>query len=331
MESRKFLSEAIAAAFIHSFTDVLFEMITVDGELRLFNLLTFNIQDKIAYVKTSDDTLEIVRHASHTVDLDVTATRTLFSEAVRSYDFVVAEATALALKSVNSITGKEEKIGFDELSREAVLDSMPLPADIEKRAILEEKRIRNASGGQSAAMRHPVGYAFKPGGSGTTTALDPQTIYRDPIYTSGAVAVHKRFHELQAKLQLTREEVLSFMQCATEGIIGLLSKYSECDLGVMGKLYAYRKEAVEIRIRSCTLPIALPRGLTVKWVPSHRLVDDSQYKSKYEIRRKHYINLSDEEKIWITLKQLLAKASVLDEVIMPDPTEPDATPDLITI
>jgi len=96
----------------------------------------------------------------------------------------------------------------------------------------------------------------------------------------------------------------------------------------MGRLTAYKKEAVEIRIKSCTLPIAMPRGLTVKWTPSHRLVDDSKYKSKYEIRRKHYINLTDEDKIWINLRQLLAKASTKNPIIV---SEPDSTPDVLEL
>jgi len=220
MESRKFVTEAVAATFVNSFMDVLFEMVTVDGELKLFEMLTFNIQDKVTYVKVSDDTLEIVRSATHTVDLDVTAARTLFSEAVRAYDFVIAEATAMALQSVNAVTGRKEPLGFDELSRENVLDSLPLPADLAKQSILDETVIRRSA----PQMLHPVGHDFtqaKPAEISATIA--PR---RDPIYVAGVNAVHKRFHELQAKLALTKPEILSFMQCATEGILGLLSKYS---------------------------------------------------------------------------------------------------------
>lgn len=276
--TRKHVTEMLARTFVQSFTDILFEMVTVDGELYLFDNFYFQVSDKIGYVKTNSNTLELVRRAVHTVDLSVTTSRTAFSESVRAYDQIVCEATALALRSVNSISGSEEPVGFTELSREAVLQSLPEPIDI----------LRTEGEVQTAYMREKVSN-------------------KSPIYTLGCLAVRKKYHSLQHKLQLSPEEVLSWMQCVTEGIIAFLAKYSECELGIMGKLYSYHQQPVEIRIRSCTLPIALPRGILIRWIPSSKLVGDARYRSKHGLRRRIESKTTEEEKIWNGLKQLLIK------------------------
>ena len=266
---RRSLPESTAKHFVDAFTDILFEAVTLDGVLCLFDILTFDVRDKINYCKTGD-TLTLVRRAAHTCHLSPDATRSTFSECIRAYDSIVAEATAMALQCVNSLTGATEGVGFDDTSREAVLASIPSTAELAK-----------------------IGTTRANGAPETTRANDDL-----------AIAVRLRFHDLQPRLKITIIETDAWMRCVTECIIGLLAKYSECDLGIMGMLRAYHADAVEIRLSNMPLPIAMPRAVTVKWTPSCKLVQDARAKSKSGVGRKNS-GQTEDEKIFNVLRQLL--------------------------